>query len=105
MIVYKKDLTNKTYADLASYCNQNDCHIDDKGDYLESTPNEHPESEKIKERAEELHRLLEESDWVASKITDLMVLQPEGYEDKISQYRHILEERQLYRDELNEIEN
>ena len=42
MIVYKKDLTNKTYADLASYCNQNDCHIEDKGDYLESVPNEHP---------------------------------------------------------------
>lgn len=42
MIVYKKDLTNKTYADLASYCNQNDCHIEDKGDYLESVHNEHP---------------------------------------------------------------
>lgn len=42
MIVYKKDLTNKTYADLAVYCNQNDCHIEDKGDYLESVPNEHP---------------------------------------------------------------
>ena len=42
MIVYKKDLTNKTYADLAVYCNENDCHIEDKGDYLESVQNEHP---------------------------------------------------------------
>lgn len=41
MIVYKKDLTNKTYADLASYCNHNDCHIEDKGEYLESVKNEY----------------------------------------------------------------
>lgn len=40
MIVNKKDLTNKTYADLAVYCNENNCHIEDKGDYLESVENE-----------------------------------------------------------------
>ena len=41
-MIVNKPYTNKEYADLASYCNQNDCHIEDKGDYLESVPNEHP---------------------------------------------------------------
>lgn len=37
-----KPYTDKQYADLAIYCNNNDCHIEDKGDYLESVQNEHP---------------------------------------------------------------
>lgn len=41
-MIVNKPYTNKEYADLAVYCNQNDCHIEDKGDYLESVPNEHP---------------------------------------------------------------
>ena len=41
-MIINKPYTNKEYADLAVYCNQNDCHIEDKGQYLESIPNEHP---------------------------------------------------------------
>lgn len=41
-MIVNKPYTNKEYADLASYCNENDCHIEDKGNYLESVPNEHP---------------------------------------------------------------
>ena len=36
-----KPYTNKEYADLATYCNQNNCHIEDKGNYLESVENLH----------------------------------------------------------------
>lgn len=35
-----KPYTNTQYADLAVYCNENNCHIEDKGDYLESVENE-----------------------------------------------------------------
>lgn len=35
-----KPYTNKEYADLASYCNHNNCHIEDKVTYLESVENE-----------------------------------------------------------------
>ena len=31
-----KPYKNKDYADLAVYCNENNCHIEDTGDYLES---------------------------------------------------------------------
>lgn len=37
-----KPYTNKEYADLAVYCNENNCHIVDKGDYLESEQNTGP---------------------------------------------------------------
>lgn len=39
-MIVNKPYTNKEYADLAVYCNQNNCHIEDKGDYLESIENE-----------------------------------------------------------------
>lgn len=41
-MIVNKPYTDEQYADLAVYCNDNDCHIEDKGDYLESVPNEHP---------------------------------------------------------------
>lgn len=35
-----KPYTNKEYADLAVFCNENNSHIEDKGEYLESVENE-----------------------------------------------------------------
>ena len=35
----QKPYTNQAYAALAIYCNQNNCHIEDKGEYLESVAN------------------------------------------------------------------
>lgn len=34
-----KPYTNKQYAELAIYCNQNNCHIEDKGKYLTTVKN------------------------------------------------------------------
>ena len=34
-----KPYTNIQYADLAIYCNEHNCHIEDKGDYLETVEN------------------------------------------------------------------
>lgn len=35
-----KPYTQQQYTELAIYCNYNNCHIEDKGDYLESVENE-----------------------------------------------------------------
>lgn len=35
----QKPYTNQQYAELAIYCNQNNCHIEDKETYLESVAN------------------------------------------------------------------
>lgn len=37
-----KPYTNQDYARLAIYCNANNCHIEDKGDYLEAVENVAP---------------------------------------------------------------
>lgn len=38
-MILNKPYTNRQYADLAVYCNTNNCHIEDKGDYLEAVEN------------------------------------------------------------------
>lgn len=38
-MIVNKPYINAQYADLAVYCNENNCHIEDKGDYLESVEN------------------------------------------------------------------
>ena len=57
MIVHKP-YTNQQYAELAIYCNENDCHIEDKGYILESVPNVHPAPtrEEISQRREEYRK-------------------------------------------------
>lgn len=54
-----KPFSNKTYADLAVYCNQNNCHIEDKGDYLEAVENVAPvlTKEEIEQKRADLYRL------------------------------------------------
>lgn len=39
-MIINKPYTNAQYADLAVYCNENNCHIEDKGNYLEAIENE-----------------------------------------------------------------
>lgn len=38
-MILNKPYTDEKYADLAVYCNENNCHIEDKGDYLEAVVN------------------------------------------------------------------
>ena len=56
-------------------------------------------------RVKELKQLLADTDWVASKITDLTILKPTGYEEEIARYTEILEQRAEYRAEIEELEN
>lgn len=50
-MIVNKPYTDEQYAELAIYCNENDCHIEDKGEYLESVPNQHlpPTYDEIKQ--------------------------------------------------------
>lgn len=56
MRIYKP-YTDEEYADLAVYCNENDCYIVEFNDYLESKENEHPKptDEEIKELREQAY--------------------------------------------------
>ena len=75
-MIVNKPYTNKEYADLAVYCNQNNCHIEDKGTYLESVPNpEHiPTDEEQKENRARAYQA--EVDPITSHISRLRDTDP-----------------------------
>ena len=59
-----KPYTNKEYADLAGYCNANNCHIEDMGDYLESISNPVIEETYAQKRAKEYPAVGEQLDMI-----------------------------------------
>ena len=63
-MIVTKPYTDEQYADLAVYCNENDCYIEDKGDYLESVKKPEPTIDERNEmiRVERQNRYGVESD-------------------------------------------
>lgn len=97
-MIVNKPYTSKEYADLAVYCNQNDCHIEDKGDYLESVANEHPlpTNEEQKQNRAEAYRL--EKDPITCQIQSLRD-EEEPDEEKIAE---LIAERNAKVEEIKE---
>ena len=54
MKLYKNEMTNTKYADLAVYCNKNGKVIEDKGDYLEAVNPPEPSDEEKKARVRQV---------------------------------------------------
>ena len=54
MKLYKNEMTNTKYADLAVYCNKNGLIIEDKGDYLEAVNPPEPSDEEKKARVRQV---------------------------------------------------
>lgn len=75
-MIVNKPYTSKEYADLAVYCNENNCHIEDKGDYLESIENEPyiPTDEEQKQNRERAYQA--EVDPITSHIQRLRDTNP-----------------------------
>ena len=60
-----KPVTAKEYADFDVYCNENNCHIVDQGDYYESVPNDVvPEPSYAQKRAAAYPALSEQLDLI-----------------------------------------
>ena len=97
MKIYKP-YTNKQYADLAVYCNANNCHIEDKGEYLESVENPKyiPTDEEIRQLRAEAYAL--EVDCITAHIQRLRDENPIP-EDEISA---LIEERALKVEEIKQ---
>lgn len=69
-MIIEKPYTDEQYAELAIFCTENDMHIEDKGDYLESVKNEYT-PEQLKEfRIAELKDLLTNADYWGQKYID-----------------------------------
>lgn len=84
-MIINKPYTNKQYADLSCYCNENDCHIEDKGDYLESVLNEHPAPSEEEQRENRARAYKEEVDPLHSRKQRKIILE-EWTEDDEREY-------------------
>ena len=93
-----KPYTNKEYADLAIYCNENGKVIEDKGDYLEAVnPPEPTDEQKAAEARAERDRRINAILW---RIERYQTQEAAGLEttDTAEQYREILIYVQALRD-------
>ena len=63
MKLYKNEMTNAKYADLAVYCKENGKVIEDKGDYLEAVNPPEPSDEEKKAQVRSVrNQYLEQTD-------------------------------------------
>ena len=63
MKLYKNEMTNTQYADLAVYCNKNGLVIEDKGDYLEAVNPPEPTDEEKQTRVRQVrNQYLQDTD-------------------------------------------
>lgn len=100
-----KPYTNKEYADLAVYCNENNCHIEDNGDYLESVQNVLPEptdEEQKQARILELKQFLTSTDYVSCKLIE--AIDETELQDLKEKYKDVLKQRREARAEINKLE-
>ena len=89
--------TLKAYAEAAEWCNENGCHIEDKGEYYEIVENAQPSAEQLKQaRITELKRQLAATDYAVIKIA-------EG-EATPERYAEVLANRKAWRTEINTLE-
>lgn len=101
-MIVNKPYTNKEYADLAVYCNANNCHIEDKGSYLESVENPAPlPPTKEEQEQNRANAYKQEVDPITSHISRLRDTNPmtEEIEQEIAQ---LIEERDAKVEEIKE---
>ena len=98
MKLYKNEMSNEKYADLAVYCNRNGKVIEDKGDYLEAVnPPEPTDEQKASEARAERDRRIDAIRW---RIERYQTQEAAGLEttDTAEQYKAILIYVQALRD-------
>ena len=92
MKLYKNEMTNAKYADLAVYCNKNGLIIEDKGDYLEAVNPPEPSDEEKKARVRQVrNQYLKQTD--EFMITDYPITDEER--ELYKQYRTYLRDYTL----------
>ena len=95
-----KPYTNKEYADLAVYCNENNCHIEDKGEYLETVENDPyvpTEEEKAANVRKQRDQYIDDIKWRVERYKSQQELGIETSDDAEA-YRQILGYMQYLRD-------
>ncbi len=91
-----KPYSQEQYAGLAIFCNENNCHIEDRGDFLESVENP-PYVPTDEDKIAELKNQLAAMDYKTSKYVD--------GEYTTEEWAEIVAERNKIRRQIRELEN
>jgi hypothetical protein len=91
-----KPYSLEQYASLAIYCNANNCHIEDRGEFLESVENP-PYVPTTEDKIAELKNQLSAMDYKTSKYID--------GEYTTEEWAEIVAERNEIRRQIRELEN
>lgn len=105
--LYKEDKTIKNYAEMAQWCNFNNAHIEDKGDYYEVVENI-PYQPTIEEQIAELEMQIEQLN--TKMLRDIIILQnPNATEQEKEQaqtyFNEKIEQKQALVEQINELKN
>ena len=91
-----KPYSQEQYASLAIFCNANNCHIEDRGEFLESVENP-PYVPTTEDKISELKNQLSAMDYKTSKYVD--------GEYTTEEWAEIVAERNKIRKQIRELEN
>ena len=96
-----KPYSQKQYAGLAVFCNANNCHVEDKGEYLESVENP-PYVPTVEDNIASLKAKLSASDYIGNKLAE--ALTDEERQALLIEYNELIQLRRQWRIEINAFE-
>ena len=96
-------MTNKEYADLAVYCNENNKHIEKINGQYVAVDNPEPTDEEQKQaRILELKQFLINTDYISCKLIE--AIDEAELQDLKEKYKDVLKQRRESRAEINSLE-
>lgn len=93
--LYKKDKTTKIYADMAVWCNSNNAHIEDKGEYFEIVANTPAPAPTLQEQVEILENQYQMCRWQREGILAEGSLYSQYSKDKAQEIEDIAEQLRI----------
>ncbi|MBR4633069.1 MAG: hypothetical protein IKO48_07135 [Elusimicrobia bacterium] len=97
--LYKDKVNNKSYADMAVWCNNNNAHIEDKGDYFEVVENEPAAEPTTQEKVFELEKQIENINM--TMVRDLLIIaDDEQTTEKKQEAKQYLSQKKIQKNDL-----
>lgn len=99
--LYKNKANNKSYADIAVWCNNNNAHIEDKGEYFEVVENEPVAEQTAEEKIFDLEKQIEQINTTMLRDV-LIIVDDEQTEEKKKEAKQYLVQKKLQKNKLVE---
>lgn len=99
--LYKDKADNKSYANVAVWCNENNAHIEDKGDYLEVVENEPVPEQTPEEKIFDLEKQIEQINMTMVRDV-LIIVDDEQTTEKKQEAKQFLQQKKIQKNVLIE---